>query len=583
MCSRWYFGSTLFLLQVDRVGTMKNEEELRLELIRVRQELPTDAMKYIVLDGKALDVCLDAPVLRAKDKAVPSVTSPIAVPIYQELLKVSVLCDAVVCCRVSPLQKALMVSLVKDNSPGLKTLAIGDGANDVPMIQTAHIGVGIAGQEGMQAVRASDVAIGQFRFLRRLTMVHGRANYRRAALMVCYMFYKNIVLCLAPFFYKASYGTTEDGISRFIGVTFYNTVHTAWPILLVAFYDFDITAKHSERYPRLYHSGPAKSRFNTRVFLFWVFLSFVHSFVIFLFAWYGSGGCDELGQVCTQGTTTFMGGHLTTLLLTIAVTVKVCSEFARFYWWTMFFLVISILAYPVLMFAYTAQYSYSFGVSGDALQQYSVAQVAFSYGTTWISILGVVGIVLLIDIAIKNYYRYFKTSFDHLVQEAESNAHPVMYTTDRTEYRNNANNGMASDIEAANKEDDQDPFVVLDRLDEELWALEKSGHLVIPGPKLPTFKDEPSGGSVQATRNPTHDNRARNDSVELTEAGGKKNAVAGGKTEGKTEGKTGGGQLPRRGSHAIERAAANNGMSQDHHASVTMAGTMRRQISDAEN
>jgi hypothetical protein len=169
-----------------------------------------------------------------------------------------------------------------------------------------------------------------------------------------------------------------------------------------------------------------------------------------------------------------MGGHLTTLLLTIAVTVKVCSEFARFYWWTMFFLVISILAYPVLMFAYTAQYSYSFGVSGDALQQvssargtwhrvktrglvdawtlglvhswtlglldschffsvpppppqYSVAQVAFSYGTTWISILGVVGIVLLIDIAIKNYYRYFKTSFDHLVQEAESNAHPVMY------------------------------------------------------------------------------------------------------------------------------------------------------------
>jgi hypothetical protein len=64
---------------------------------------------------------------------------------------------------------------------------------------------------------------------------------------------------------------------------------------------------------------------------------------------------------------------------------------------------------------------------------------------------------------------------------------------------------------------------------------------------------------------------------------GKKNAVAGGKTEGKTEGKTGGGQLPRRGSHAIERAAANNGMSQDHHASVTMAGTMRRQISDAEN
>jgi phospholipid-transporting ATPase len=159
-------------------------------------------MKYVVIDGKALDICLDAPVLRAKDK-LSGVDKAMDVPIYKELLKLTVLCDAVVCCRVSPLQKALMVSLVKDNSKGLKTLAIGDGANDVPMIQTAHIGVGIAGQEGMQAVRASDVAIGQFRFLRRLTMVHGRANYRRAALMVCYMFYKNIVLCLAPFFYKA--------------------------------------------------------------------------------------------------------------------------------------------------------------------------------------------------------------------------------------------------------------------------------------------------------------------------------------------------------------------------------------------
>jgi len=399
-------------------GTMKTEEELRKELVRIRLELPSDSMKYVVLDGKALDVCLDAPVQRAKSSKG---STPMAIPIYRELLKLTVLCDAVVCCRVSPLQKALMVSLVKDNSPGLKTLAIGDGANDVPMIQTAHIGVGIAGQEGMQAVRASDVAIGQFRFLRRLTMVHGRANYRKAALMVCFMFYKNILLCLAPFFYKCFYMTTEDGISRFMGVTFYNTIHTFWPILLIAFYDFDITPINSERYPRLYHAGPAKTRFNVRVFLFWVALSFVHSFCVFVLSWYAGGqGCDSLHEVCQVDQTTFMGGHLTTLLVTLAVHTKVCSEYARWYWWTFFFVVISYLAYPVLMAAYTSQTEFGFWVAGDALQQFQITQVGFAYGTTWYMMLLLISIVLLLDISVKSYVRRFQTTFSHLVQEAES-------------------------------------------------------------------------------------------------------------------------------------------------------------------
>jgi phospholipid-translocating ATPase len=88
------------------------------------------------------------------------------------------LCEAVVCCRVSPKQKALVVKLVKD---GLNTvtLAIGDGANDVSMIQAADIGVGISGEEGLQAVNASDYAIAQFRFLKRLLLVHGHWSYAR--------------------------------------------------------------------------------------------------------------------------------------------------------------------------------------------------------------------------------------------------------------------------------------------------------------------------------------------------------------------------------------------------------------------
>lgn len=88
------------------------------------------------------------------------------------------LCEGVVCCRVSPKQKASVVNLVRDNLDTM-TLAIGDGANDVSMIQAADVGVGISGEEGMQAVNSSDYAIAQFRYLKRLLLVHGHWSYAR--------------------------------------------------------------------------------------------------------------------------------------------------------------------------------------------------------------------------------------------------------------------------------------------------------------------------------------------------------------------------------------------------------------------
>ena len=100
--------------------------------------------------------------------------------------------------RVSPLQKALVVKLVKRNSKSL-LLAIGDGANDVSMIQAAHVGVGISGVEGLQAARSADVAIGQFRFLRKLLLVHGAWSYQRVSKVILYSFYKNIALYMTQF------------------------------------------------------------------------------------------------------------------------------------------------------------------------------------------------------------------------------------------------------------------------------------------------------------------------------------------------------------------------------------------------
>lgn len=117
------------------------------------------------------------------------------------LLQLTQHCEGVICCRVSPLQKALVVKLVKDGL-GSMCLAIGDGANDVSMIQAADVGVGISGEEGLQAVNSSDYAIAQFRFLKKLLLVHGHWSYARNGNMISNFFYKNIVIIGALFWYQ---------------------------------------------------------------------------------------------------------------------------------------------------------------------------------------------------------------------------------------------------------------------------------------------------------------------------------------------------------------------------------------------
>ena len=136
----------------------------------------------LVIDGKTLNFALEEDV-------------------REIFLELAMLCKAVICCRVSPLQKALVVKLVKDNVAGSVTLAIGDGANDVSMIQAAHIGVGISGQEGLQAARASDFSIAQFRFLRKLLLVHGGWAYSRIAKVIIICFYKNITMYMIQFWF----------------------------------------------------------------------------------------------------------------------------------------------------------------------------------------------------------------------------------------------------------------------------------------------------------------------------------------------------------------------------------------------
>lgn len=101
--------------------------------------------------------------------------------------------SCVICSRVTPKQKAELVLLVKSLDTSKTTLAIGDGANDVNMITSADVGIGIMGNEGQQAARSSDYVIGQFSFLRRLLFVHGREAYRKNCFAVGYVLWKNFL------------------------------------------------------------------------------------------------------------------------------------------------------------------------------------------------------------------------------------------------------------------------------------------------------------------------------------------------------------------------------------------------------
>ncbi|RLN90603.1 hypothetical protein BBJ28_00022403 [Nothophytophthora sp. Chile5] len=203
-----------------------------------------------------------------------------------EFLSLAMACEAVVCCRVSPSQKAEVVTLVRAANTEVRTLAIGDGANDVAMIQRAHIGVGISGQEGMQAVNSSDYAIGQFYFLEKLLLHHGRLNYKRMSILVGYMFYKNIVMVLAQYFYMFCTGSSGEKFYSELGFQLYNIAYTSLPIIVLGVFDYDVPYEVSKFFPELYLVGPRMELFNNYTFFKWICSAIYESAVIFVFVVY---------------------------------------------------------------------------------------------------------------------------------------------------------------------------------------------------------------------------------------------------------------------------------------------------------
>nr|XP_020656339.1 phospholipid-transporting ATPase ID-like isoform X1 [Pogona vitticeps]XP_020656340.1 phospholipid-transporting ATPase ID-like isoform X1 [Pogona vitticeps] len=204
----------------------------------------------------------------------------------RELVRTACLCKAVICCRVTPLQKAQVVELVKKHKNAV-TLAIGDGANDVSMIKTAHIGVGISGQEGMQAVLSSDFSFAQFRYLQRLLLVHGRWSYLRMCKFLAYFFYKNFTFTLVHFWYGFFSGFSAQTVYDEWFITLYNMVYTSMPVLGMSLFDQDVDDHWSLQFPQLYTPGQQNLSFNKREFVKCTLYSVYSSLVLF-FVPYGT-------------------------------------------------------------------------------------------------------------------------------------------------------------------------------------------------------------------------------------------------------------------------------------------------------
>ncbi|KAK1343127.1 hypothetical protein QTO34_015901 [Cnephaeus nilssonii] len=245
-----------------------NEEQITAILEayhETKDSLPQIKMAAMIVSGEFLDQLMKSaagPMLQNKDPNTPQSPEEWREQAFVEL---ACSCKAVICCRVTPKQKALIVALVKKYQ-NVVTLAIGDGANDVNMIKTADIGVGLAGQEGMQAVQNSDYMLAQFRFLRRLLLVHGRWSYMRVCKFLRYFIYKTLAIMMVQIWFAFYSGFTAQPLYEGWFLALFNLLYTTLPVLYIGLFEQDVSDEQSLELPELYTAGQKDELFN-----YWVF------------------------------------------------------------------------------------------------------------------------------------------------------------------------------------------------------------------------------------------------------------------------------------------------------------------------
>ena len=122
-----------------------------------------------------------------------------------EFMQIAMRLPVVVACRCSPTQKAEITQLIKIKSKHKRVAAIGDGGNDVSMIQAADVGIGIVGKEGKQASLAADYSITQFEYITKLLVWHGRNSYKRSSKLAQFIIHRGLIISVMQAVYSIKY------------------------------------------------------------------------------------------------------------------------------------------------------------------------------------------------------------------------------------------------------------------------------------------------------------------------------------------------------------------------------------------
>lgn len=249
----------------------------------------TVAHSVVVVDGQTL----------SKITSVPTLDM-----LFHEL---AILADSVICCRASPSQKAELVKSIRKRVKKSITLAIGDGANDIAMIQEAHVGIGITGKEGLQAARTSDYSIAQFRFLTKLLLVHGRWNYIRTCKYTVGTFWKELLFYLTQALFQRSVGYTGTSLYESWSLSMFNTLFTSLPVIFMGVFEKDLSASTLLAVPELYTKGQRNGGFNFKVYLGWMFMASAEAMVVYftMLGLYGQALFTEDNSIYALGSITY--------------------------------------------------------------------------------------------------------------------------------------------------------------------------------------------------------------------------------------------------------------------------------------
>ncbi|KAF5388875.1 hypothetical protein D9757_005590 [Collybiopsis confluens] len=390
-------SESMNLVIVNEETAHDTEDFISKRLAAIKNQRSTGELELedlaLVIDGKSLTFALEKPIAKV-------------------FLELAIMCKAVICCRVSPLQKALVVKLVKKNQKAI-LLAIGDGANDVSMIQAAHVGVGISGVEGLQAARSADVAISQFRYLKKLLLVHGSWSYRRLSKLILYSFYKNITLYMTQFWFSFFNNFSGQIAYESWTLSLYNVLFTVLPPLVIGVFDQFVSARILDRYPQLYILGQKNEFFTSKAFWMWVINALYHSVILFGFSvilWWGD--IKEASGFDTGhwfwGTTLYLA-----ILLTVLGKAALISDI-----WTKY----TVAAIPG-SFAFTMVFLPIYAVVAPAIgfskEYQNIVPRLWKDAVFYFMILLVPIFCLSRDFAWKYYRRTYMPSSYHIAQELQ--------------------------------------------------------------------------------------------------------------------------------------------------------------------